>query len=490
MLEPSETAQTAFSLFQQGRGVEGEAMLVQAAAGAEAEHGAESPELAAALMDLATLHLAMGERGRAIEELRQATQIPTADRESEQARFTHLTNLGQMLQSAGHLEEAETTHRESVRGRARHYGEAHAGYAFGLEGLGQALVAHERWDEAERVIDQAIEILRANGHPRIGALIGLRACMRLARNPEMPSPLEPISSSDPEVLLELSTAASIARELDPVHWAPVAPHIVSIIARRQGAGRSETLSAAWLSVELASLAEDTAARVRAARQLVDVADASGERVARVESRLELAFAEDLAGSAAHATYEAAIRLASEAPPASHAHALREFGLHLESRGDTARARERLEDALVLARTAGDEPTRMWGRVSVALGIFKQHHGEDGAIELLREGIAHLPETHADSLIAQSHLRSAERGEPCDCERDMPVVIHEMLLGTMRAAGGDLVEDIERQDDAWNVRYTREPSPEERASIETTLRHAISDLRRSSIGLYGRSSQEH
>lgn len=170
----SQSLQQALTLLRQGRRVEGETLLVRAVdaarqsrsllgrlrGAADGERATpSSPAHAAALFDLGRYLLACDDPQRAVSPLRVASALEPSDAASTRDRLTYGMNLGETLQLAGHLEEAEAVLRANVEERRSFYGEGSEGLAWGLEPLADVLLAQDRLTEAAELASQALEIL-------------------------------------------------------------------------------------------------------------------------------------------------------------------------------------------------------------------------------------------------------------------------------------------------------------------------------------------
>src|SRR5437762_189530 len=139
-------------------------------------HGDGSPPHQLALNELGIVLMNARQLGPAVDAFRAACAGPLPENEQDlRDRLTHLMNLGQALEHAGRLDEAEQALRDGLAGREKCYGRRHAGYAFGLEPLAVILMRLGKMDEAVAAIDETVQNFRRNGHPRLQTALAFRA---------------------------------------------------------------------------------------------------------------------------------------------------------------------------------------------------------------------------------------------------------------------------------------------------------------------------
>lgn len=174
--------QEAMELLQSGRGGEAETMLLKEAAAIRARYGDHSHEHAMALFDVANLLMAADDLDRAIEFVRSAAEIePNPDNEAGcQDQLTYFRNLGEMLEYANRLDEAEEVLREGLRRRLAYYGREHAGYGFGLESLADLLWKKGEIDEAMELAREAVDNLWNQENPQVFSALALRGFIHVA----------------------------------------------------------------------------------------------------------------------------------------------------------------------------------------------------------------------------------------------------------------------------------------------------------------------
>ncbi|MBX9692365.1 MAG: tetratricopeptide repeat protein, partial [Cyanobacteria bacterium] len=175
-LETSPAMQKAIELLKEGKTVQAEEVVLEAAKAAEQKFGPDKPETASAYNDLGTILINVGNLQGGVEAYRRACSGPMPNTEELlKDRLTFLMNLGMALQFSEQLDEAENVFREGLKRRLEFYGREHAGYAFGLEPLASLLLRLGKVDEALAAYDETIEIFWNNGHPRVITALALRA---------------------------------------------------------------------------------------------------------------------------------------------------------------------------------------------------------------------------------------------------------------------------------------------------------------------------
>jgi tetratricopeptide (TPR) repeat protein len=251
----SEWMDAAIALVRAERQAEGERLMAEALAEAAAGYGEDSAPYAARLFELSTVLMASGDLARAAPPLRRAVALRFPEREAEQARLTYAMNLGELLQSLGHLAEAEAVLRTSLAERELFYGEAHAGYAYGLESLAALLHARGSLEEARSTIDRAVDLFWKEGNPRVAAAIATRAPIVKATGGRAFE----LASRLPDELFDALVGEVLARELGceaPLHL-QVLDELRAEIRARSGESSSHLPS---LVVAIARVARRAQAR--------------------------------------------------------------------------------------------------------------------------------------------------------------------------------------------------------------------------------------
>src|SRR5262249_19103478 len=158
----------------EGKAADAEALLARAARDAEGRFGRGSPAYAVAQNDLGNLHSYFGDLKRAAAAYRLACEGPLpAETQARRDRLTYLVNLAAALEGLGDLDGAERALRDSVAGRREFYGADHPGYAFGLEPLAALLLRRGKAQEALQALNDTVNNLWQNGHPRVASALAL-----------------------------------------------------------------------------------------------------------------------------------------------------------------------------------------------------------------------------------------------------------------------------------------------------------------------------
>jgi tetratricopeptide (TPR) repeat protein len=136
----------------------------------EASYGAEHPNVANCLNNLAQLLQATNRMGEAEPLMRRALAIDEASYGAEHPDVSiRLSNLAGLLQATNRLGEAEPLSRRALAIDEAIYGTEHPRGAIDLNNLGQLLQATNRLAEAEPLMRRMVVILlkfqRATGHP-------------------------------------------------------------------------------------------------------------------------------------------------------------------------------------------------------------------------------------------------------------------------------------------------------------------------------------
>jgi len=494
----------AMELLRAGRRVDGETLLAEAIEVTAARPSflgplfgldrgrsgaARTPAQAAALFDLGQYLVACGDSVRAIAAMRKASAMRPVDDESRRDRITYGMNLGEVLQSVGELENAESVLRENVADRRAFYGEASEGLAWGLEPLASVLLARGRREEAAVVAEQALEILSKAGSVRVASVLPLVGAIR-ASGDAAPPFVPHLDALPDELKLAVMNAALLRVRVARDSWAAaIAQEVIARCARLLAAG--EQIASAWAELfRSAGAAGAHEVSVSAARAYVDLQDGRGEKRLVVQGLEGLAQALEAAGhldGAAGAWAEAEGCARKLGDPLVIAHALRNRGLFLADAGKDG-WRPLLEEALVTAEAVGpprnkEEVVRARG----ALGVRLQHLGEmERARQLLAEGLALAEKVlHAadpDLFALRTHLEAVKAGKVCGCAPKGTVEQkHALEAAVTELARLSLPEGLLDRaelgvDDHWNVRLARKPREGELELVNRALQHALAELR--------------
>ncbi len=483
MTEESPTLQEALVLALQGEGVLAERLVAEAALAAATRHGPESAEHAAALFELARVLVEVGDLVRAAEVLRRASELPPAagrTPEAQRARLTCQMNLGEVLLRLGEADEAEAVLRSSLAERAALYGEAHPGYAHGLEGLAEVLHARGDEEEALELVERASAIFREDG-PRLAAALALRALIAAELGKELVPGVEALG----EPVLDELVRAVLAREQteDARTLLPVLSALRAHLEARRGPADLWLLNLVGATANAARAAGQDELRRSSLAWLLHAVDARGDEPQGLEVTLGLALCESELGDhdAAERWYVEGRRRARRLGDLGLESAvLRNHGL-ARSENRPADAAPLLAEAVALAREAEDDDAL--GRALVALGIQRQHTGLAAEARVLfEEAIRRLPPEHPDTLFARSHLGALQEGsDACGCG-DLGQAIAGALrdLVAPHLPDGLLREIVvalrEEGPPEVSVDLAREPSAEERELLDRSLNQGLATLR--------------
>jgi len=136
-------------------------------------HGDRSSKVAEGLNQMATLHLHRGEFQEAVPLLEEAL---TTHREitggHDETATVLINNLAYCAAKLGNHDEAERLNREALALRREVLGEDHPSIAQSLNNLGKNLAARGEFEEAEELIREAVALNRKNygaNHPELNA---------------------------------------------------------------------------------------------------------------------------------------------------------------------------------------------------------------------------------------------------------------------------------------------------------------------------------
>jgi tetratricopeptide (TPR) repeat protein len=490
--EPTPTMTRAMELLRAGRTVEAEEVVVEAVEQASQRFGSHSAEHAHAQGELGSVLLAVGQLDRAAAAFRAACDGPAPRSEQDlRDRLTHLMTLGQVLDMAGRLDEAEQALSEGLAGREKYYGRDHPGYAFGLEPLAELMLKRGKGDLAMEMIQEVIANFGRSGHPRIAGAIALRAEV-----------LRAVGKTDPPFQILKKLPDDLVQQ------------VVQKTLDRAGRSQDLTVNRSVLAALLPTLGEshanvldvlaaisnverrlgqqgDPTVRQRALQRIIDIHDARHRAREALQATLGLALAQSDAGQHddAIATYHrASVRAEQLGDAGQRSQVLRNLGLLLADIGRTDEAEQRLRAAM-MAGAEGALDATMLARARVALGIFLQHVGRlDEAAPLLKAATNALEPADPDAITARSHLRAIESGGSCGCG-DVGETAGQAVADAFREfvtarLPADLLAHfdvaVKEGDFEIGVHLKREATEPELAHIERVVNHALNEFRRKLI----------
>jgi tetratricopeptide (TPR) repeat protein len=482
----SPAMQQAIQLLKAGKAADAEAVLVRAAREAEQRFGRGSHPYAVAQNDLGNLHGYFGDLKRAAAAYRLACAGPMpTEPQARRDRLTYLVNLANALDDLGELDEAERAHRDSVAGRREFYGADHPGYAFGLEPLAALLLRRGKAQEALQALDDAIENLWQNGHPRVASALAIRAEALKALGDPAP-PFAGLEKLPDELITDLAnTVLERSRKTDPVRARQVLADVLTLFDERFGPDHRYTLNVlAAIANHEANMGErgDADVRLGAIRRALRASDRLGRDEEALNALQGLAAALSQAGrnDEALAAYQDALGRAREAGNrATASQVRRNYGLYLAELNRPAEAEEQLRAALADGEAAQDAERR--GRAEASLGIFLMHQGRaDEAGPLLDGALGHLDPAHADTVYARHHLNALRAGQACNCGDSGAALAEQLRAYVLQQVPEGLLDDLELRiedgDVKVGVRLAREASPEELERLQILVNQAIYTFR--------------
>ena len=264
-----QVLERAIAALGSGERLKAEEIVHAAVERAAAQDGRQSHLYAQALFNEATILCGIGDLVRAAAACRAAAEVPAADKAAQKDRLTYLMNLGEILTRMDKLGEAEAVLRQGLAEREAFYGTEHPGYAFGLAPLAENLLAQGRADEAEPLIEQAVEINWAAGHEAVAGDLGIRAfVIKAARGPEA-SALDHWPQLPPNMQQMLvDDCLERAERADP-HVAQTV--LLELRRRLQGTPDVDVLPLANVNTQLANVARlsgDHDVRIEACRMAI------------------------------------------------------------------------------------------------------------------------------------------------------------------------------------------------------------------------------
>jgi tetratricopeptide (TPR) repeat protein len=478
----SPSMQQAVQLLKEGKAADAEALLARAARDAEARFGRGSPAYAIAQNDLGNLHSHFGDLKRAAAAYRLACDGPLpADTQARRDRLTYLVNLAGTLEGLGDLDGAERAHRDSVAGRREFYGADHPGYAFGLEPLAALLLRRGKAQEALPALNEAVDILWQNGHPRVASALALRAEAFKALGDPAP-PFAGLQNLPDNLVTELAnTALERSRKTDPVWARQVLADVLTLFDERFGPDHRYTLNVlAAVANHEADMGErgDHAIRLRAIRRALRAFDRLGRDDEALHALQGLAVALGQAGQndEAVAAYQDALGRALEAGNrAVGSQVRRNYGLFLAELNRPEGAEQQLRAALADGEAAQD--AERWGRAEASLGIFLMHQNRAAeAGPLLEAALRRLDPAHPDTVYARHHLNALQAGQPCNCGDSWEALAEQLRAYVLRQVPEGLLADLQLRFEDGDVKVgaylAREATPEELERLQIVLNQAV------------------
>lgn len=473
----------ALQLLHQGQPSEAEKIVRQEGEALRQSHGRESLAYASSQNDLGSILLMTGQYEPALAAFQEACRFDFPnDDQATRERLTFLFNFAHALERAGQLSQAESVLRQGLQGRERLYGRGHPGYAFGLLPLASVLLKKGAVSEAERIIEEAVEILRQSAHPWRVRAMAIRAEILKSKDPGVSVFSDVSELSDAQVSELAEIVLHRAEEGEPLILRAVFRDLLELLVDRFGEmdGRALTLLTGLANLER-SLGNHRE-RQQAIRRVLAAYDAMGNQAKALEAIQGLALALSEAGEIAQAeqTYREAVDRAKEqGNPGVCGQVCQNFGLFLSERGRQAEAGCHLRDAVLWSEKAGNREQE--GLAKITLGIFLQHQGDlESAGSLLQNGIDQVDATHPHAVMGRSHLRALKTGSSCGCGDPTHAALEAFCDFFRKQIPADLLEEVqvavENGEMKIQVQLRRKPSEEELEMLARIQRYARNQFR--------------
>lgn len=413
----SEEMQQAIQLLSQGKATEAEELMQATADAIEREHGAESHRCAVAQNELGIILINVGQTEKAIAAYRKACAGPMpAEEQQIKDRLTFGLNLGQALEVASQIAEAESVFRDNLDQRLKYFGKDHAGYGFGLEPLARNLFRQERLDEARLMIDDAVENFMRNQHPRIASALVLRALIWKSLDIS-DHPFEHLEEIPPECLEPLPDHVFDNMELVEL---PVIGELLDdllpFLRHRLGPDHQSTIKTLSAIANVQRQLGNHERRLEVIQEAISIFDRQERTYEALNATLALAVTRAEAGDkdGARASFrDALVRAHLLGDPAEKSVVLRHYGKFLAEMGE----REDADKNLRLAVTEAEHTPNleMLGCAQIACGVFLQHSNILGESRVhLDAGLHNLPPEHPEYQAGRDHLDAILAGSECGC----------------------------------------------------------------------------
>jgi len=152
--------QAGYYLNVQGRYGEAEPLYLRSVTIAEQQFGAEHPNVAASLNNLADLYRAQGRYGEAESLFQRSLQICEQQLGADHPNTaSSLNNLAGLYRSQGRYSEAEPLYRRSLQIREQQLGADHPATATSLNNLAELYRSQGRYGEAEPLYQRSLQII-------------------------------------------------------------------------------------------------------------------------------------------------------------------------------------------------------------------------------------------------------------------------------------------------------------------------------------------
>jgi CHAT domain-containing protein/tetratricopeptide (TPR) repeat protein len=228
---PAAVVAQAMKLYEQGEYSEALKLFERYAKGVKAQLGADHPEYAVALNNMAEMLRLLNRPSEAEPLYRQALAIDSKYKDRVEAAL-HQSNFAALLEQTGKLEEAERLRREALAIMERHYGSSHPEVARGLNELALLLRDKNRLRDAEILLRRALSIdetVFGSSHPNrardlnnLGQVLEDESKLKEAEDvtrQALAIDEQAFGAADPRILPALSNLASLLSETNQLEEA-------------------------------------------------------------------------------------------------------------------------------------------------------------------------------------------------------------------------------------------------------------------------------
>lgn len=460
-----EKAQT---LLQAGRTAEAEEMLT----GALKNTPDNTEAYFAGVEYLATVQYLGNMPDRSMQTLLEGCNKPEpVDSEARKQRLTLLMNAGELLMRQRRFDEAKELLDRGLEGRESFYGKTHAGYAFGLEPLGDVALAQSQYPEAMALYEQSLEIFQKDRHPRaLGTLARVLLCQKLTYPATNPYETANMEKAAWEEVAE--TTIALGNQVPAGAAAAAFWDLQKQLAIQLGEGHALREPALILLSNLEREAKNPTGSQKALKLLANLYHGQRKLEPMLEAMMGLAMAQSEGNDhdGAQATYRDVVeRSIKYNKPAAQIRALHNQGLHLAELDRRAEAEVPLRQAVALNGGVNSS------RAKVALGIFLQHGGNlTEAEQLLTEALAELPPDISDTFPARNHLKAIQENRSCGCGDGAGAVTEgfQAFLDTQLPPEFQGVVRVDFEGESMEVHVERELSEEEAQRLHLVIQHAL------------------
>jgi tetratricopeptide (TPR) repeat protein len=472
--------QAALGELREGRGAQGETLVVAALREARARHGRRSFENAAALFDLGRFYAVSRNLPQAAEAMRCAVDLKLPGDRWTKDRLSYLATLGEILMFDGRYDAALDALRESAEGRLAFYGAEHSEYASGLGPLAEVLWRAGKSDEALPLIRKAVEILVADGQPKVISTLAFRAFIHHAAKQsgsafaDLPRMLDELRD---ELVANIVHTAGHMK--DKAAALLVLNDLRGWIESHWGQEHRALVTVLVGIADCKRVLGDHKAQQGNLFRLLGLFQSSGETTHAIKVLQLLAEAHVAAGQTVEAerTYDQALALARDHGDHRRlTNVLRSFGQFRQAQGRLDEAEALFGEAALEAHAADDPEAE--SRALIALGILLQHGGRpDQARPILEAVLDLLPPKRPDLLAVRSHLTAIESGGSCGCA-DMGFSVSERLRAlVLPSLPPGLLKDL-RWEPGKGVQMSlsRAATAEEQKLLQGVLDHVLEELR--------------